>query len=104
MRRIALRWRAVGWTLTAALAITLVACVPSATALGRQAPTPPTTPAPISARIPPPVATVPLVTKAQNAHVDPLLAYLSGGGFFVALVIMGTQYVLTRPGRRGRTL
>jgi len=48
------------------------------------------------------VSTLPLATKAQNAHVNPLFAYLSGIGFAVALLIMLTQYVLTRAGRRGR--
>ena len=66
---------------------------------------PPTTVAPIQSQIPPPVSTLPLETKAQNAHVNPLFAYLSGIGFAVALLIMLTQYVLPRAGRRGhRTL
>ena len=65
---------------------------------------PTTTPTPIKNGIPPPVVTIPFRTKAQSAHVNPLFAYLSGVGFLVALLMMGTQYVLTRPGRRGRTL
>ncbi len=66
---------------------------------------PPPTVAANDGTIPPPASTVPLVTKAQNAHVDPFFAYLSGVGLFVAIVIMATQYLLTRPGRRrGRTL
>ena len=61
-----------------------------------------TTIAPLGGRLPTPVATVPFETKPQSAHVDPLLAYLSGVGFFVALVIIAVQFLLTRPNRRGR--
>jgi hypothetical protein len=59
-----------------------------------------TTIAPIGNRIPVAPSTLPLTTKAQNAHVSPVFAALSGAGFFVALVIMGTRFVLSRPGRK----
>lgn len=47
-------------------------------------------------------STVPLVTKAQSAHVDPVLAKMSLGGLALAFLIMAVQFVLTRPGRGGR--
>jgi hypothetical protein len=43
---------------------------------------------------------VPLRTKAQSAHVSPVFAAFSIAGFFVALVIMATRFVLTRPRRQ----
>ena len=61
--------------------------------------TPSTTIAPLGARLPVSPSTLPFATKAQNAHVAPVFAALSGGGFFVALVIMGICYVRSRPAR-----
>jgi hypothetical protein len=66
------------------------------------APTTSTTIAPIGNRLPAPAVTLPLITKGSNGHVDPLFAILSGAGFFLALVIMATTFVLTRP-KRART-
>ena len=60
-----------------------------------------TTIAPIRNRLPPPAVTLPLITRGSNGHVNPLFAILSGVGFFLALVIMATTYVLTRS-KRGR--
>ncbi len=64
----------------------------------------PSTPvvAPIKGRLPSAPSTVPFTTKAQSAHVDPVLAKISLGGLGVAVLIMAVQFVLTRPGRRGR--
>jgi hypothetical protein len=45
---------------------------------------------------------LPFITKGSNAHVDPVLAKISLGGFALTLLIMIVQFVLTRPGRRGR--
>ncbi|MGI8492601.1 MAG: hypothetical protein ACR2KC_04685 [Acidimicrobiales bacterium] len=59
-----------------------------------------TTVAPLGNNLPPPPSTLPLATKQQSAHVSPLFPVLSGIGFLVALLIAGTQAVLTRPGRR----
>jgi hypothetical protein len=59
-----------------------------------------TTIAPIGGHIPVPPSTLPLRTKAQNAHVSPVLAALSGAGFFVALLIMGVSFFMSRPRRR----
>jgi hypothetical protein len=42
-------------------------------------------------------STVPLTTKQQSSHVSPVFAALSGAGFFVALLIMGVRFLLTRP-------
>jgi hypothetical protein len=59
-----------------------------------------TTIAPIGGHIPVSPSTLPLRTKAQNAHVSPVFAALSGAGFFVALLIMGISFIMTRPRRR----
>ena len=59
-----------------------------------------TTIAPIGGHLPVPPSTLPLRTKAQSAHVSPVFPALSGGGFFVALVIMASRFVMTRRGRR----
>jgi hypothetical protein len=59
-----------------------------------------TTIAPIDGRIPVPPSTLPLRTKTQSAHVSPVLAALSGAGFFVAFLIMAGRFILTRSGRR----
>jgi hypothetical protein len=53
-------------------------------------------------RIPVPPSTLPLQTRALSTHISPVFAALSGAGFFVALVIMATCFVLTRPRRRRR--
>ncbi|MHB1535750.1 MAG: hypothetical protein ACYC1D_14315 [Acidimicrobiales bacterium] len=63
-----------------------------------------TTLAPLPKVVAPPPLTVPLSTKAPSAHVDPVFADLSGIGFGLALLLLIAQYILTRPGRRGRTL
>ena len=60
----------------------------------------PTTIAPIGTHLSVPPSTLPLYTKAQNAHVSPVFAALSGVGFFLAAVIMATRFVMTRPRRR----
>ncbi|HEY3810757.1 MAG TPA: hypothetical protein VGL49_04915 [Acidimicrobiales bacterium] len=59
-----------------------------------------TTIAPIGGHLSVPPSTLPLRTKTQSAHVSPVFAALSGAGFFVALVIMATRFVLTRPRRK----
>jgi hypothetical protein len=51
-------------------------------------------------RIPVPPSTVPLQTRALSAHISPVFPALSGAGFFVALVMVATRFVLTRPRRR----
>ena len=51
-----------------------------------------------------PPSTLPLTTKEQSGHVNPVFAELSGVGFFIALVLMAVQAVLTRRGGRGRSL
>jgi hypothetical protein len=60
----------------------------------------PTTLPSIRNRIPVPPSTVPLQTRTPSTHISPVFAALSGAGFFVALVIMATRFVLTRPRRR----
>jgi hypothetical protein len=47
---------------------------------------------------------LPLTTKKQSGHVSPVFAELSGVGFFVALVLIAVQAVLTRRGGKGRSL
>jgi uncharacterized membrane protein YciS (DUF1049 family) len=42
-------------------------------------------------------STLPLTTRSSSAHVSPVLAALSGVGFFVALVIIAVQWIRTRP-------
>jgi hypothetical protein len=54
----------------------------------------------IGGRLPPAPVTLPLTTKGSNAHVNPLYAWLSGIGFFVALVVMAGRFVTSRPKRR----
>lgn len=49
-----------------------------------------------------PPSTIPLTTKGQSGHVSPVFAVLSGVGAAVVLLILGTQWLLTRPGRRHR--
>ena len=80
---------------------------PDLTALAAAAPAP--APAPTSTslpsirnRIPVPPSTVPLQTRAPSAHISPVFPALSGAGFFVALVIMASRFVMTRPRRRQR--
>jgi hypothetical protein len=63
---------------------------------------PPTTVAgPVRPDLSPP-ATIPFSTHRPNAHFGPFWAYLSAGGFAAFLLIAMLQFVLTRPGRRGR--
>ena len=62
-------------------------------------PTPTTLPS-IRNRIPVPPSTVPLQTRTPSTHISPVFAALSGAGFFVALVMMATRFVMTRPRRR----
>jgi hypothetical protein len=69
------------------------------------APTTTTTVAPLGGPgLPAPPSTLPLTTKKQNGHVNPVFAELSGVGFFIALVLMGTQAVLTRMRGKGCSL
>ncbi len=62
---------------------------------------PPTTIAPL-ANIPAPPSTLPLATRAESAHVSPLFAELSVAGFAIVLALVGLQWILTWPRRRGR--
>jgi hypothetical protein len=63
---------------------------------------PPTTVAgPVRPDLSPP-ATIPFGTHRPDAHFGPCWAYLSVGGFAAFLLIAMVQFVLTRPGRRGR--
>jgi hypothetical protein len=73
------------------------ATVPAPTAPPTVAPS--TTIAPLGNRLPVSPSTLPFATKAQNAHVAPVFAALSGGGFFVALVIVGICFVRSRSPR-----
>lgn len=75
---------------------------------GKTATTPPTTAATTTSTIAPlsggPVApaTIPLVTRGSNAHVSPVFPILSGAGFFVALMIAGGRFFMTRAGGADR--
>jgi hypothetical protein len=70
---------------------------------------PPTTVAPTTTTIagigdqftPGPV-TLPLRTKGSNGHVDPTLAWLSGIGFALGLLLILGRLVVTRPRGRDR--
>lgn len=62
-----------------------------------------TTIAGIEGRVAPPVVTVPLATKASNGHVDPALAWVSVGGFGMALLIIGGRLFVTRSRGADRT-
>jgi hypothetical protein len=53
-------------------------------------------------QLPRPTQTIPFTTRKPNAHVSPIYAELSVGGVLVFLLLVATQVVLTRPGRRGR--
>jgi hypothetical protein len=76
---------------------------PMLTAIAAAAPAPTSTSLPsIRNRIPVPPSTVPLQTRAPSAHISPVFPALSGAGFFLALVIMTTRFVMTRPRRRQR--
>lgn len=79
---------------------TYIAAAPGSTVVA----VPATTLAPIKGKLPPPPSTVPFVTRATSAHVDPILAKISLAGLALALLIMAVQFVLTRPGRHGPTL
>ncbi len=69
------------------------------------APTTTTTLAPLGGGgIPAPPSTLPLTTKQQNGHVNPVFAELSGVGFFLVVVLISAQAILTRRGGRGRSL
>jgi hypothetical protein len=61
-----------------------------------------TTVAPIGNQLPSPSVTLPLTTRPESVHVDPLLAKLSLAGFALFLLLLIVQSVLTRPRRRGR--
>ncbi|MDQ2728128.1 MAG: hypothetical protein M3Y91_09765 [Actinomycetota bacterium] len=54
--------------------------------------------------LPAPPSTLPLTTKKQSGHVSPVFAELSGVGFFIALVLVAIQAVLTRRRGKGRSL
>jgi hypothetical protein len=69
---------------------------------------PPTTAAPtttivgIGGRLPVAPSTLPLTTMGSNAHVNPVLAILSGIGFGIALLIIAGRLIITRSGGRDR--
>ena len=54
----------------------------------------------IGGHLPVSASTLPFTTKQQSSHVSPVFAALSGAGFFIALIIIGVRFLLTRPGRR----
>jgi hypothetical protein len=56
----------------------------------------------INGQIPNAPKTIPLETKGTNGHVDPTFAWLSGIGFAIALLIVGSRLFVTRPGGRDR--
>jgi hypothetical protein len=60
-----------------------------------------TTIAGIGGRLPPAPVTLPLTTKGSNAHVDPLLAWLSGIGFCVVILVIIGRFLTSRPKRTG---
>ncbi|HEX6395473.1 MAG TPA: hypothetical protein VFZ97_18710 [Acidimicrobiales bacterium] len=60
-------------------------------------PTTLTTIPPIGGHLPVSPQTLPFATKQQSSHVSPVFAALSGVGFFVALLIAGLRFLLTRP-------
>ena len=62
-------------------------------------PAPPPTVGPLPPA-PAPPSTIPLTTKGQSSHVSPVFAILSGVGAAIVLLILVTQWFLTRPGRR----
>ena len=51
----------------------------------------------IGGNLPVTPSTVPFTTKQESSHVSPVFAALSGAGFFLALVIVGVRFWLTRP-------
>jgi hypothetical protein len=59
-----------------------------------------TTIAALGGQLPVTPSTLPLRTKATNAHVNPVFAMLSGIGFFIALVIVVGRFWMTRPRAR----
>lgn len=71
-------------------------------------PTTPSTVAPtttivgINGQIPAAPVTLPLHTRSSNGHVNPAFAWLSGIGFAVALLLVGSRLYATRPGGRDR--
>jgi hypothetical protein len=77
---------------------------PAGLPLPRQvATTTPPAPPPTIGPLPPASAapsTIPLTTKGQSSHVSPVFAILSGVGAAVVLLILTTQWFLTRPSRR----
>jgi hypothetical protein len=62
-------------------------------------PPPPSSVGPLPTRSPPP-STIPLTTRGQSSHVSPIFAILSGVGAALVLLILGTQWMLTRSHRR----
>lgn len=98
-----------GLLITFAVLLTLAAggsawSRPAGPPLPRQvATTTPAAPPPTVGPLPPasaPPSTIPLTTKGQSSHVSPVFAILSGVGAAVVLLILATQWFLTRPGRR----
>jgi hypothetical protein len=57
---------------------------------------------PIGSQLPAPPVTLPLTTKPESSHVDPLLAKLSLAGFALVILLLFVQTILTRPRRRKR--
>jgi hypothetical protein len=80
-------------------AATPTTVAPSATTV---APTSGSTLVPIGSQLPAPPVTLPLTTKPESSHVDPLLAKLSLAGFALVIVLLFVQTILTRPRRRKR--
>jgi hypothetical protein len=66
------------------------------------APTSGSTVVPIGSQLPAPPVTLPLTTKPESSHVDPLLAKLSLAGFALVILLLFVQTILTRPRRRKR--
>jgi hypothetical protein len=52
--------------------------------------------------LPPPPSTLPLDARQPSGHVSPMFALLSGVGVGLVILIMATQFFLTRAGRRRR--
>jgi hypothetical protein len=58
-----------------------------------------TTIASIAGHLPVSPSTVPFTTRGTSAHVDPVLAWLSGAGFLAVILIMAGRFVMTRTHR-----
>jgi hypothetical protein len=107
--------RLAGATLVLLTLTGLATTRPSTTALAAPAPTttlpashPPVAPATTAVKAlqagGAPPSTVPLDTRQPSAHVSPVFPILSAMGAVLVVIMLGTQWLLTRPGRRGWTL